>query len=269
MRLNSTTGAVSVSQGSSPVILAQPHSGLFVPDHIWDCLNSVGRQMADTDWRIPELYEGLLTDATVVRAEFNRYVIDVNRAPDNQSLYKTANTTTLVPLTDFRGRSIWQKAPCAVDIQHRTQQFHQAYHQTLVQQIKRLQKQHKQVLVYDCHSICSQLPYLFEGRLPDVNIGSNSGNSCDPNLLLAAKRICEKHANYSYVIDGRFKGGWTTRHYGQPNMNVHVIQMELSQRLYLASEQAPFAYCPKKADSLRNFLKDVLHELEHVVVSLN
>ena len=269
MRLPSITQAVSVNEGNSPIILTQPHSGLFVPDQIWESLNSVGQELADTDWRIPELYTGLLGDATVVKAEFNRYVVDVNRASDNQPLYKSENTTTLVPITDFRGRSIWREVPSEDDVHQRTTRFHQPYHQALRQQIERLQKIHKHVLVYDCHSICSELPFLFQGRLPDLNIGSNSGTSCDQSLLLATKTICEKHPNYSHVFDQRFKGGWTTRHYGQPHSGVHVIQMELSQRLYLVNEQAPFEYCPQKANLLRNFLRDVLNELEHVLVRLN
>lgn len=252
---------MTVIEGSSPIILGQPHSGTFVPDHILAALKPEARGLADTDWHIPQLYDGLVPGATVVRAEFNRYVIDANRPPDGASLYPGQNTTGLVPLVDFEGRPIWQAEPGDAEIERRLAEFHRPYHAALRAQIERVRQMHGVALLYDCHSIRSTLPFLFDGRLPDLNIGTNSGASCDPQLGRAAMIACGANDGFSSVLDGRFKGGWTTRHYGDPVGGVHAIQMEIVQDCYLASETPPFAYSPDKSARLRAVLAEVFEQL--------
>jgi len=249
---------VTITPGYSPLVLAQPHSGTFVPDDILADLNENGRELKDTDWRIPELYDGIGADATVVRANFSRYVIDANRAPDDANLYPGQNTTSLVPMHDFDGQPIWSKEPDEAEIARRLEQFHQPYHAALKRQLERVQQLHGFAILYDCHSIRSNIPYLFEGKLPDLNIGTNSGQSCSPVLEGAVAQACSASDAYTSVLNGRFKGGWTTRHYGQPESGVHAIQMEIAQSAYLESEEHPFLLSAEKAARLRGVLADVL-----------
>lgn len=254
---------VDVIRGDSPIILAMPHSGLYVPENIYGRLNGIGRELSDTDWHIDRLYSGLLPNVTMVRANFHRYVIDPNRDPAGTSLYPGQNTTGLCPLTDFDGVSIYQKgqAPDPSEIEERRQSYHAPYHQTLSAEIARVKDMHGLPLLYDCHSIRSHVPYLFEGALPDLNIGTNSGKSCSPVLQQSVSDICTRAQGYSSVVNGRFKGGWTTRHYGQPDQRVHAIQMELAQNNYM-QENAPWSYADTKAENLRAILKHILQTLE-------
>jgi formiminoglutamase len=259
---------VEVIQGDGPIILGQPHSGTYVPDDIHAELNDLGRQLLDTDWHVPRLYDGLLDNVTTVRANFSRYVIDPNRAPEDKSLYPGQNTTSLVPLTTFDGKAIWKNEPTPRDIQARLQEYHCAYHDALEAEIARVKSKHGTAVVYDCHSIRSKIPFLFDEQLPDLNIGDNSGASCDSVLTAAAERICKKIESHSHVINGRFRGGWTTRHYGRPSTGIHAIQMELAQRAYLQSEVLPFKYDEDKASSLRRVLTNILHEINNTVLNL-
>lgn len=252
---------IEVTEGAGPLILGMPHTGTFLPPEILARLNARGRMLADTDWHIDKLYRGLLPDVTIVRATFHRYVIDANRPPDGESLYPGQNTTGLVPLTDFDGVPIWDVPPDAAEVEERRQRFHQPYHAALAAQVERLRAAHGVALLYDCHSIRSRIPFLFEGALPDFNIGTVNGASCDARIERLVAETCAKTTAYRTILNGRFKGGWTTRHYGQPADGVHAIQMELAQSTHLASEAPPFAYDPAKAEPLRDGLRAILEGL--------
>ena len=251
---------VDIHQGDSPVILGLPHTGTWLPDDIRARLNPRGQVLADTDWHIERLYDGLLPGATTVRATFHRYVIDANRGPDDASLYPGQNTTGLVSATDFDGEPIWTEAPSAEEIADRKARFHAPYHAALAAEIERVRAKHGVAILYDCHSIRSHIPFLFEGILPDFNIGTNSGAACDPRIEAAVFDACAATGR-THVLNGRFKGGWTTRHYGQPGQGVHAIQMELAQSSHLATETPPFAYDEGKAGELRVTLKAILERL--------
>lgn len=251
---------VEVVQGDSPVILGLPHTGTWLPDEIRAALNPRGQVLADTDWHIHRLYDGLLPGATTVRATFHRYVIDANRGPDDASLYPGQNTTGLVPLTDFDGAPIWEVEPTAEEIATRKARFHTPYHAALAAEITRVKAKHGVAILYDCHSIRSVIPFLFDGVLPDFNIGTNSGASCAPAIEAATQEVAAATGR-THVLNGRFKGGWTTRHYGQPGQGVHAIQMELAQSTHLETEAPPFAYDEQKAEALRVPLKEILTRL--------
>jgi formiminoglutamase len=261
---------VDVRQGHSPLILGIPHAGTFVPDHVHERLNDNGRLLSDTDWHVDRLYEGLLSGATVVRATFHRYVIDANRPPDDASLYPGQNTTGLIPLTDFDNRPIWGAGmePGETDRKARLEAFHRPYHEALAAEIARVKGQHGIVVLYDCHSIRSVCPFLFPGRLPDLNIGTNDGRSCAPEIEAAAVAMAAAAEGYSSVLNGRFKGGWTTRHYGRPQEGVHAIQMELAQITHLKRETPPFEYDEDKAARLRTHLRTILERIESVALAL-
>lgn len=252
---------VEVVQGDGPVILGLPHTGTYVPQEIRAALNARGQELADTDWHIHTLYEGLLPGATTVRATFHRYVIDANRGPEDESLYPGQNTTGLVPLTDFDGAPIWAEAPDADAVAARLARFHAPYHAALSAEIARVKARHGVAILYDCHSIRSLIPFLFDGRLPDFNIGTANGTSCAPEIEAATRAVCAAAQGFSHVLNGRFKGGWTTRHYGRPETGVHAIQMELAQATHLHAEAAPWALDLRKAARLRPHLADILARL--------
>ena len=270
---------VNIMEGNSQIILAQPHGGTFLPPvtnvrkGLITTLNERGRELADTDWHIHRLYDGLLLDTTVVEATFSRYFIDANRDPSGSSLYPGHNTTVLCPTIDFEGRQIYQKptsrnnGPDVEEIEKRCKNYHSVYHTALSEQIERVRKQHGIVLLFDCHSIRSCLPFLFEGELPDFNLGTNNTTTCDPKIEDEAVKVCSNANGYSNVVNGRFKGGWTTRHYGKPEKGIHAIQLELAQRTYM-DESAPWLYCEEKASKLRIHLKKLLICLEQTISSL-
>ncbi|MGE6742626.1 N-formylglutamate deformylase [Allorhizobium pseudoryzae] len=259
-----------ISQGTSPVILAFPHTGTDVPPAIWERLNANGRLLADTDWHIHDLYAGLLPNATTVRATFHRYVIDANRDPAGVSLYPGQNTTGLIPETDFDGEPIWKtgEVPNEADIAERLAGFHAPYHAALAAEIERVKALHGVAVLYDCHSIRSMIPFLFDGRLPDFNIGTNSSTTCAPAIEAATAAVAARADGFVSVVNGRFKGGWTTRHYGRPSTGVHAIQMELAQISHLASEAPPFAYDTEKAERLREHLRAILERIEAIALEL-
>jgi N-formylglutamate deformylase len=255
--------AVLVTNGDCPVVLGMPHPGTAVEPTVLKGLNATGRKLADTDWHIPRLYDGLAPGLTIVQATFHRYVIDANRAPSDESLYPGQNTTALCPLTDFDGRPIHEdgQAPEAEEIKRRVAAFHMPYHDAIAAEIARVKARHGFAILFDCHSIRSRIPFLFEGALPDFNIGTNSGTTCDPRIEALVANVASRASGYTSVVNGRFKGGWTTRHYGRPADNVHAIQLELAQSTHLATETAPFDYDPGKAKKLRPHLAAMLQGL--------
>jgi N-formylglutamate deformylase len=259
---------VEVVRGDSPIVLGLPHTGTHVPPDIWATLNDRGRALVDTDWHIHRLYDGLLPGATMVRATFHRYVIDANRAPGDESLYPGQNTTGLVPATDFDGHPIRSRPVTSDEIVARTAEYHAPYHTALQAELDRVRALHGTVILWDCHSIRSLIPFLFEGRLPDFNIGTNSGAACDPRIAQITTEACQRASGYTSVLNGRFKGGWTTRHYGNPAKGIHAIQLELAQSTHLTTESAPFAYDAVKAARLRPILSAILHDLAALAPSL-
>lgn len=257
---------IEVSQGNSPIVLGLPHTGTDVPSEIWDRLNDRGRVLADTDWNIDKLYSDLGLDLTRVRTPVHRYVIDVNRGPEDASLYPGQNTTGLCPLTDFDGEPIYRDGaePDAAEVARREEVYHAPYHKALADELARVRDKYGVAILYDCHSIRSVIPYLFDETLPDFNIGTFSSASCAPSVEKSVYTRCRAALDYSCVLNGRFKGGWTTRHYGQPTENIHAIQMELAQSTYM-DEIAPWTYRPDKAERLRPILYRILNDLSELI----
>ena len=259
---------VEVTRGTGPVVLGMPHMGTWLPEDVFARLNPRGQALADTDWHIDRLYAGLLEGATTVRATFHRYVIDANRDPAGVSLYPGQNTTTLVPMTDFDGEPIWNQPPSTQDIATQQAAFHSPYHAALAEQIARVKARHGVAILFDCHSIRSRIPFLFDGVLPDLNVGTNDGLTCAALVQDAVWQACEG-SEFSAVLNGRFKGDWTTRHYGQPEAHVHAIQLELAQSTYLTAEEPPWSYDNDKALKLRGLLRDILTSLADLAPSLS
>ena len=250
---------VEVVKGESPLVLGLPHTGTDLPVEAAARLNEDGLALADTDWHIHELYDRLVPDVTTVRTTIHRYVIDVNRDPAGASLYPGQNTTGLCPVTDFDGRQIYLQGqePDANEVERRRVTYHDPYHVALAGELDRVRSKHGYAMLYDCHSIRSVIPYLFDGTLPELNIGTNSGASCSLAVQEAAHEFAAS-SPFTTVLNGRFKGGWTTRHYGRPDSGIHAVQMELAQHTYLEKESPPWDYDTRKSDRLRPWLKDIL-----------
>ena len=258
---------LTVHRGEAPLIVSFPHTGSDFPPQLTDRYASPWLAQRDTDWWVHHLYDfaAEALGATTVRTSISRSVIDVNRDPSGASLYPGQNTTGLCPLTTFDNEPLYRQgqAPEAEEITQRRTQWFDPYHAALRAEIERLRQQHERVVVYDAHSIRSRIPHLFDGELPQFNLGSNQDRSCDPALADAIERICAG-SGMSHVRNGRFKGGWITRHYGAPTDGVHAIQMELACRGYMQEPDSvsagnwPSPWLPERAAALRAVLCQVL-----------
>jgi N-formylglutamate deformylase len=258
---------LEIRRGEAPLVVSFPHTGTDIPPEIEAHLVSPWLARQDADWWIHRLYDFARDlDATLVRTPVSRSVIDVNRDPSGASLYPGQATTELCPTTTFDGEPLYAgPVPDSAEIARRRAVWFEPYHAALTAELDRLQSRHGKVVLYDAHSIRSQVPRLFEGQLPNFNIGTHSGASCDPALTAAVEAACDATGQWSRVTNGRFKGGWTTRHYGQPQHGVHAIQMELACRGYMddpAEPPTPYAwpspYRPAQAAPMRAVLTDVL-----------
>lgn len=232
---------LTVVQGEAPLIVSIPHTGTEIPSEYEASLVSPWLSRKDADWWIDRLYDfaaGL--GATVVRTATSRSVIDVNRDPSGISLYPGQATTELCPTTTFDGEPLYRVGtePSDHAIAERRERFFDPYHATLREEVRRLRARHADIVVYDCHSIRSVIPRLFEGTLPHFNIGTNSGASCAPALTRAVEGLCAE-SGFTHVVNGRFKGGYITRSLGRPDAGVHAIQMELACRGYMKEPLGP------------------------------
>jgi formiminoglutamase len=254
---------LEITEGDSPLLLSIPHSGTHIPEHLKPGLVSPFLASCDTDWWVERLYDfGVELGASIVRTTLCRTVIDVNRDPSGQSLYPGQATTGLCPLTTFDGVALYAPGaqPDEAAIAVRIRDYFLPYHAAVSAQLSRLQGRHGAIVLYDCHAIRSRVPRLFSGELPQFNLGTNSGSSCDPRLRAAVAKVCAASGR-SHVVDGRFKGGYITRHYGRPAAHIHALQMELACRGYLEEPAGdlhagnwPAPYDPARATALRTTL---------------
>jgi N-formylglutamate deformylase len=236
-----TANWLTIRRGMSPLVLGMPHTGSSLPGDIGTRLVSPWRATMDADWWIDRLYAfGAELDATIVATSVSRTVIDCNRDPSGVSLYPGQTTTTLCPTETFDGAPLYVDggAPDTAEIAVRRDLWFTPYHAALTDEIARLRRLHANVVLYDCHSIRSHIARLFDGELPQFNIGDNSGVTCAPGLTARVAGICAA-SGHSHVVNGRFRGGYTTRHYGDPANGVHAVQMELAMRGYLDEPDTP------------------------------
>jgi len=250
---------IEVESRNGPLVLSMPHGGTGVPDAIWQRLTATARALHDTDWRIARLYDfAAALDASVVRTRMSRYVIDVNRDPEGQSLYPGQSTTELCPTVTFDGEPLYAPGdePDEQEILMRRQTWFMPYHDALAAELTRVKAQHGFALLYDCHSIRSFIPRLFDGELPVLSIGTNSGASCAPAMQQAVVERVAAQQQFSHVVNGRFRGGWITRHYGNPQARVHALQLELAQRAYM-EEKPPYTFDEDKAEAIRPLLRSL------------
>lgn len=247
-------------QGTRPLLVSMPHAGTYVPPAIAARLTGEARQVPDTDWHLETLYDFARDmGASILVATHSRYVIDLNRPPDGASLYPGQSVTGLCPTDSFDDTPLYAAGdvPDDAEIAARREAIWLPYHAQLRREIDRMRAEHGVAALWEAHSIRSVLPRFFEGRLPDLNLGTNKGASCAPSLEQAVMATTQDAAPYTAVLNGRYTGGYITRHFGQPAQNVHAIQLEMTQCTYM-QETLPFDYLPERAARVQPHLKRML-----------
>lgn len=250
----------NLREGNSPLIISSPHAGTYVPDEIKALFTEEAQSLPDTDWHVDRLYDDFASaeDVTFIRANYSRYVIDLNRPPDDTPLYPGQVKVPLCPDKTFDGVEIYREgcAPDAAEIEQRLKLYWRPYHAEIERQIERALSVHGIAILYDAHSIRQSVPRLFDGILPDLNIGTAGGKSCAPEMAEKVMAAAEA-SRYSAVLNGRFIGGYITRAHGAPERNVHALQMELAQVNYM--DERSFDYDAEKAADLKAALEQILH----------
>ena len=247
-------------QGTAPLLISIPHGGVYVPPLLAERFGPEARAVPDTDWHLERLY-AFAKDmgASILAATHSRYVIDLNRPPDGASLYPGQNVTGLCPVDGFDETPIYPRGdvPGTDEVATRRDAIWVPYHAQLRTELDRIRAAHGVAVLWDAHSIRSVLPRFFEGKLPDLNLGTADGASCDPALAQELLRIAQSAPGYTAVLNGRFKGGHITRHYGDPARNIHAVQLEMTQCSYM-QEALPFAYLPERAAQVQPHLRRLL-----------
>lgn len=244
----SRISAYELVRRNGPLIISIPHLGRDIPEELRDRYSPQALLVEDTDWHLDRLYSfAEQLDATIIAATISRYVVDLNRPVTGESLYPLMITTSLCPTETFRGAPIYESAqePDAEEIARRVECYWRPYHDALRGELARLRSGHRNILLWEAHSIASILPRLFSGKLPDFNFGTSDGQSCDESVVAGAVDAI-RGSHWSWVVNGRFKGGFITRRYGDPTAGIHAIQLEKCQSLYM-DETAPFAFRSEKA----------------------
>ena len=244
-------------EGRIPLLVSMPHTGTHVPEWLEPRLTRAAKALPDTDWHLEPLYDFLdELGASVLVATHSRYVVDLNRPPDNSNLYPGQDTTGIVPLDTFHREPLYLPGfpPSEEEVRSRIEQYWQPYHARLAGELERLKQRHGYALLWDAHSIFSVLPRFFAGKLPDFNLGTAGGRSCRAGV---GEALLEKISGFSKVLNGRFKGGYITRRYGEPSNAIHAVQLELSEAIYM-EEKPPYRFREDLARKVRPYLRELL-----------
>ncbi|MCL1634182.1 N-formylglutamate deformylase [Luteimonas sp. SX5] len=246
-------------RGTAPLLISVPHDGTAVPDDIAERLTDTARRVPDTDWHVARLY-GFARElgASMIVPKHSRYVVDLNRPEDDVSLYPGQNTTGLCPIVQFTGEPVYREgqAPDEEEVGARVERYWRPYHQALRGEIERMKAAHGRIVLWEGHSIRGEVPFLFEGRLPDLNLGTAGGTSCSSELQRRLESVLAEQGGYDFVVNGRFKGGYITRHYGDRDDGVDAVQLEISQRTYM--DEASFGWDEAKSAKLQPLLRRLL-----------
>ena len=254
-----STDIFTLHRGTAPLLVSLPHDGTHVPQDIAERLTATARRVPDTDWHVSRLYAfARELGASVLVPKHSRYVVDLNRSEHDVSLYPGQNTTGLCPIVQFSGGPVYVEGatPTPDEIAARVERYWRPYHDALAGELARIRAIHPRVLLWEGHSIRSVVPFLFDGRLPDINVGTASGASCAPELQRRLVDVLEAQGDYSYIVNGRFKGGHITRHYGRPDAGIDAVQLELAQLNYM--DEQSFAYDEARASRLQSTIQRLL-----------
>jgi N-formylglutamate deformylase len=254
-------GVFTLHRGATPLVVSVPHCGRELPGWLRERLVPRALEVEDTDWHLEHLYAfARELGATLITARHSRYVIDLNRPRDDVPMYPGANNTGLVPRTFFTGEPLYRPGaePDAAEVRARVAHYWQPYHDALAAELARVKAAHGHAVLFDGHSIKSELPWLFDGRLPALNLGTAGGASCAPSLRARLAGVLQRHADaFDHVVDGRFKGGHITRSYGRPGDGVHAVQLEMCWRCYL-DEDRPQHWDAARGASAQALLRELL-----------
>lgn len=250
----------TLHRGTSPLVISFPHVGTEIPAELRPRYTDRALQVEDTDWFLDRLYAfAAELGATLLVPRLSRYVIDLNRGSDNAPMYPGRNNTELCPTRHFTGDPLYRdgQAPDEAEVRQRVDRWWQPYHGALAAELQRLRQAHGHATLLDAHSIQSRLPWLFDGELPVMNIGTAEGSACAASLRTAVAAVFAQQDRYSHVLDGRFKGGHITRHFGQPQAGVHAVQLEMCWRAYM-DESPPYRWHPQKAAEVQPLLRELV-----------
>ena len=251
----------TLHRGTAPLLVSLPHDGTLVPDDIAARLTPQARRVPDTDWHIARLY-AFARDlgASVLVPRHSRYVVDLNRSEDDVSLYPGQNTTGLCPTVRFSGEPVYLdgEAPGEDEVRARVERYWRPYHDALRDELARLHAAHGRVVLWEGHSIRGELPFLFEGRLPDLNLGTANGASAGVSLQRRLEAVLAGQSRYDWVHNGRFRGGHITRHYADPPRGIQAVQLEISQRVYM--DEDSFAWDEARAAQAQALIRALLVE---------
>jgi N-formylglutamate deformylase len=255
----------NLSQGRTPLLISMPHVGSAIPADQVRRYQPRALASEDTDWHLEQLYGDIAAElgAGLIAPHYSRFLIDLNRPPEDTPMYPGAANTELCPTRFFSGEPLYlpDQEPNRAEQLRRRELYWLPYHRALNAELQRLKGLFGYVLLFDAHSICSELPWLFEGRLPDLNLGTVEGRSCAASLRSKLSGVLAQQSAFSQVVDGRFKGGFITRHYGQPEQHQHAVQLEMCWRCYMEEEAAPFAFDGARAAAVQPLLKALLSEM--------
>jgi N-formylglutamate deformylase len=253
------TDTCTLHRGTAPLLVSLPHDGSLVPDAIAARLDPGARRVPDTDWHVARLYAfARELGASMLVPRYSRYVIDLNRSEDDVSLYPGQNTTGLCPVVQFSGDPVYRggEEPSEEEVRARVDTYWRPYHAALRAELARLRALHPRVVLWEGHSIRGELPFLFEGRLPDLNLGTADGASCAADTQARIEAELSRQSGYDWVANGRFKGGHITRHYGDPANGIDAVQLEISQRIYM--DEDTFEYDERKAGAAQAAIRRLL-----------
>lgn len=249
----------TLHRGTAPLLVSLPHDGTEIPNAIAARMADSARRVPDTDWHVARLYAfARELGASMLVPAYSRYVVDLNRPPDDTSLYPGRNTTGLCPSVQFSGEPVYRDGaqPSPDEIAARVDTYWRPYHNALVDELARLRQKHGRMLLWEGHSIRGEVPFLFEGRLPDLNLGTANGASCSLRLQSSLQAVLATQDRYDFVINGRFKGGYITREYGDPSRGIDAVQLEISQRNYM--DETTFAWDDTLAQPLQAVIRSLL-----------
>lgn len=250
----------TLERGTTPLLISLPHDGSMIPDDIASRMHPAARRSVDTDWHVGQLYAPLAAalGASLLRPSMSRYVVDLNRPADGHALYPGRRETGLVPAVGFDGAPLYVDGtePDPHEIARRIDAFWQPYHRALQDELARLLTVHGRVVLWEGHSIRSVVPMLFDGRLPDFNLGTADGASCGESLQRRLAETLAAQDAYTHVVNGRFKGGYITRQYGRPAEGVQAVQLELAQCNYM--DEDTLAYRAEQAAPVQALIGDLL-----------
>jgi len=253
----------SFVQGQAPILISVPHCGTKVPDHLAARMTPAALVLADTDWHVHRLYDfAPALGASMLMADFSRYVVDLNRDPEGEVLYPGHENTPIVPLDTFERLPLYRpgEEPSPDEIARRIETYWKPYHARIAAELRRIKERFGRAILFDAHSIRSRLPRFFKGRLTDFNLGTASGASMEGGLARALLAICERAEGATSVLDGRFTGGYITRRYGKPADGIEAVQLELTWSLYM-NENPPYRFRPERAAALKPILQRLIETL--------